>query len=484
MNWSTQGFSLVLSFILASLLGPENFGVLAMALVVVEFMYQLLEQGIGPTLVQRRDLQAKHTNSVFWIMFIGGIILWGCTATLSTWWAEVNGVPRLASVLFGLAAVIPLKGLTVVPQAMLQRAMAFRALAVRSIISVMAGGAVGVVMALSGFGVWALVGQQFVTALVSGAMTWILARWVPAIEFSVKAVLEITRFSLAVFLGNIGTLVSNRVDVLIIGLFFGPLAVGLYRLAHRLVSVVSELTMRPFHMVTLPHLSQSMETMEHRREIVAGCVRASSAICIPAMGALASIAAPLLTLLGPEWQPAIGALRVLCVFGIIKAITVFIGPGLIAAGRVMGFAGYSWLLAIGSAIALAVAGCWLKGSEVEVQAAGLAAARVVGIGLVSISLALYILPSLGGLSIMALLRLVVPGLLAGVFTFIAGLGVASVLNNLHMPNLVWLGLTSCITGIIYGLSVLLLYPELRLSLGRNLTSFCKSPYAWLSGMFS
>ncbi len=466
MSWSQQGISLVLSFVLAAILGPTEFGVLAMGLVLVEFLYQLLEQGIGPTLVQRADLQPRHLDSVFWALLAGGMVFWGITAAVSYWWADLNNVPRLASVLVALGAVIPIRSAAVVPQAVLQRALDFRLLAIRSCVSVVVGGAVALSMAIAGLGVWALVGQQLATAGAETVLLLLTCGWIPSRTFSLAALRELARFSFSVFVGNMGTFVGARIDVFLIGLFFGPLAVGLYRFASRLVSFASELTMRPFHAVTLPHLATHHDDLVRQRGVLVGAVRASSNLSIPSMGALAAMASPILAILGPEWLPARTAMQVLCLLGVMKAVTVFTGPGLLAAGRAVGFAVYSWFLALCSAGVLVVAGLWLRESGVEQQLVGLAWARVLGVGVASIIVAVFVLTAMSGISAGKVVRLVAPGFFGGATTFFVGQVAADALGNRLARPAAWLAVSGCAVSLICAGCIIIAWPELRGRIGR------------------
>jgi PST family polysaccharide transporter len=461
MNGSQQGASLLLSFVLAALLGPAEFGMLAMALVFVEFVYQLLEQGIGPTLVQRRDLQTRHLNTVFWAMAGAALVLAAGVVGLSNWWAQVNRVPKLAGVICGLAAVIPINSLAIVPQALLQRALNFRALAIRSIAAVCVGGVVAVLMAWWGFGVWALVGQQLVTSVVGTATVWLASRWYPRVEFSLMSLWELLRFSFAVFLGNLGTFVGSRIDALIIGLFFGPVAVGLYRFAHRLVSSAVELTMRPFHVVSLPHLARHQDDGMQRHDVLTKCLQASTALCMPAMAALAAMATPLITLLGSRWLPAVNVLRVLCLLGLVKSATIYVAPALLAAGRPYLFNLYCWLLAAGNVGALVVIGLLLRERNAATQTLGLAIAQVIGFSLVSLPAVLYVLRRWGRISPREVLTVAGRACGLSILLFVAGLAVCSTVASSFGASLCSTLLTIGLIALAGAGCVLLLSADIR-----------------------
>ena len=232
------------------------------------------------------------------------------------WWADANNMPRLEGVIHVLSILIIVEGLGIVQHALMERQLDFKKLALRSNLSVLLGGVAGVTLALTGAGVWALVAQQIVLETTLLVMMWVLNPWRPGLRFSVTHARELVGYAANVFAANLAGFVNRRADALLMGIFWGPVAVGLYRLADRVVDVVLEVTMRPVGLVSLPVLSRLQNDPEQLREAVARCLRTTLLISVPVLLVVLATSDELMAMLGTEWEQAGIALQFLCLVGI------------------------------------------------------------------------------------------------------------------------------------------------------------------------
>lgn len=157
-NWTEQAVNFLVFVLLARILGAEAFGLLAMAAVFVILSEFLVRETFSEYLISADTLGPAHLNSAFWLLMVFGGVL---TAVL--WWAagpvaRFYDQPQVPELLRALSMTVPIIAITAVPVAILRRDMSFRVLSIRAIAGVIAGGVVGVALALSGAGVWALVG--------------------------------------------------------------------------------------------------------------------------------------------------------------------------------------------------------------------------------------------------------------------------------------------------------------------------------------
>ena len=201
-----------------------------------------------------------------------------------------------------LSILIVVEGLGIVQHALMERQLDFKRLALRSNLSVLLGGAAGIPLALAGAGVWALVAQQLVLETTLLVMMWLLNPWRPGLRFSRPHARELIGFSVSVFAANLAGFVNRRADALLMGIFWGPVAVGLYRLADRLVDVVLEVTMRPVGLVSLPVLSRLQDDPEKLREAVAKCLRTTLLIAVPVLLVVLAASDEIVAVLGTEWE--------------------------------------------------------------------------------------------------------------------------------------------------------------------------------------
>ena len=159
------------------------------------------------------------------------------------------------------------------------------------------------------------------------------------------------------------------------GIFFGPTAVGLYRLADRFSDNLLELTMRPVGYVSLPFFSRLQDDRPALKEAVASCIRTTLILTVPAMAVMAACSDFLMALMGPEWAPAADVLKLLALVGIGKAIVFFTGPLLFAVARPHLRALMLWALAGLSAGTVILVGWLLTDDSSREQAIGMAASR-------------------------------------------------------------------------------------------------------------
>lgn len=421
----------VITFVLAALLGPEVYGIVAMALVYIAFIEMLLKQGMLPAIVQRPDLQSSHLDSAFWLMVASATFLTVAGLLLADWWAAVNQTPDLAPVVRALSALIPLQALIVVQDAVLRRRMDFRNLAIRTNLGAIAGGAAGLTLALAGMGVWALVAQQIARAVVDVAVLWAVSDWRPGLNVSVRSTKELMSFSAPLAVASIGNFVNNRADALLIGLYFGPTAVGLYRLASRFVNLAVDITVRALQAVSLPELSRIQADRTGLQTTTLKIIRSTALLSLPALGLLAGASESLVDLLGPEWSAAAAPLRVLCIVGAIRALTMVIGPLLSAIGRPRTLAVFTWIAAGLSAASFVAAGVLLAEVSIATQVLGVATIRMALYATVLLIMSALLLLRILDIGPMELLKPIAPSAMAG----LTGFAVAIALSSLPLETL-------------------------------------------------
>lgn len=377
MNWGQRSLSAVFTVILAALLGPHDFGVVAIALVYIGFLHVFLEQGVSTAVIQREDLEPDHLRAAFWMNLAACVVLAGITVGVSGWWADVNGAPELQGVLSVLSLVLVIEGLLIVQDAYLQRHGQYKNLAWIWNVSALVGGILGITLALAGAGVWALVAQFLALDASALLLIWIVSPWRPALRFSRRHARDLLGFSSHVLLANLGGFVNRRADALLVGVFFGPVVVGVYRLADRFVDLLLDLTMRPVGMVSLPFFSRLQHDRENLRNAVETCMRVTLLACVPALLVLAACSDFLLAVMGPEWSAGADALKLLALAGIGKAIISFTGPLLFAVGKPAFRAVMLWLFGAASAGTVVAVARLLDSASEERQIFGVALSRAL-----------------------------------------------------------------------------------------------------------
>ncbi len=324
----------VVFVVLARLLEPKAFGTIALASVFVVLLTMLVDSGFGEAVIQRRELTPSDLDTAFWVNNLIGVGL----ALMMTASAGLLGSlfrqPELAPVLRALSVAFVFAALSSVPQALLRRELAFRKIALRGFLATVAGGAVGVGMAFAGLGVWSLVGQLLANAAVATIMLWLVCPWRPGRAVSRSSFVELIRFGANVLGEKLALFASRRSDDFLIGLVLGPVALGLYTAAYRILLLLTETIIWTIEGVAFPLFSRLHGDAERSKRAFYTVSQLCFAVATPAFLALAVLAPELMRLaFGPRWAAAIPVMRLLALVGIPHAMTYFNKAVVNAAGR-------------------------------------------------------------------------------------------------------------------------------------------------------
>ena len=368
------GSSIVVMFLLAKLLGPGEFGLLAMATVFITIAQTIIQQGLVSAIVQRDGLTADHLDAAFCVLVVAGVVGAAATVGLSPVWALINREPGLTTVCVALSPLVLLQGLATVPEAVLRRTLQFRSVAIRTLIASLLSGIAGVGLALAGAGIWALVGQQLINATISVAILWLICPWRPSRRPRLAAIRELWAYSAHSANAGLGLVLGSRADIILMGIFFGPVATGIYRLASRLPDMLVEVAVRSLQQVALPSLSRLQRDSARFAAHLTRLQHIGAVAGLPVLGILCAAAEPLIGLLGPQWDGTVTPLRLLCLLGAVNVFGVLLGPALQAIGQPGTLAAILWTRGVLSVLTLATVGALLTGHAPVAQASAIAVA--------------------------------------------------------------------------------------------------------------
>lgn len=333
-SWGTQFGTLAIFFLLARLLTPEAFGLVTLASVFLALMQVFVNQGFADALIQREHLEAEHLDAAFWTCLLLGVSLMSLGVGSAGAIAAFFRLPQLAPVLRCFAVIVLIDSLSSVHQAQLQRQFAFKALAVRNLLGIFSGGLVGIFVALSGGGVWALAGQQLTQELVALIVLWQATDWRPRCQFSFKHWQELLDFGLNQLAFNLLVFCNDRMDDFLIGYFLGPVSLGYYSLAYRILIAMTSLLVNSSSQVALPTFARLQKDLSRCRAAFYQATKLTSALAFPVFTGVAVLAPELIVLLfGAKWLPAVPVLRVLMIVGALRSVTYFKGAIFLAMGK-------------------------------------------------------------------------------------------------------------------------------------------------------
>lgn len=333
-QWGGQAANLVAFLVLARLLAPTDFGLIAMAGVTIAVLQAAVEQSFSDAVVQRREVSPDLLDTAFWSTFglasAAGLALAFAAGRVAVLFAE----PALGPVVGVLAGTLPLAGLGATHLAILRRRLEFRPIAKRGLIASVVGGGVAVAVAVGGGGVWSLVAQSLITTATGTFLLWRATPWRPRLRFRMNRFRELGRFGGGLVAANLVNVANRYADDLIIGLVLGPVALGYYTVAYRLLWSGTRLLAGVISSVAFPALSRLQDHPERLRAAFYKGVRVAAVISFPMFVGLALIAPELVTVVfGEQWAPSAPVLRVLALIGLLHSVFYLNTSALMAAGR-------------------------------------------------------------------------------------------------------------------------------------------------------
>jgi PST family polysaccharide transporter len=340
IGWSSvqqianNGMAFVTYGLLARLLPPKDFGLLAFASVFTAFLQLFVEQGIADAVVQRVETRPGHFSAAFWFNLSVSTLLAGGLCLSAGLISSLVHTPGLTAILRGLAPLLVFSALGGIHASILKRRLEFKLLAVQNLVCTMAGGIAAVVCAFCGLGVWALVIQQLTYALLCAIMLWCSDPWRPRLDFSKQDLKDLAPFAIHITSSAFLDFFNRRSDDFLVGCFLGPVVLGYYSLAYKLLLTFTRLINSPFNNVAFSAFSRLQKDRAELQRFFDHLTRLTGAIAFPVFLGMAAIAPEFLTaLFGQRWLIAAPVLRILCIVGILHSVAFLHGALLRAVGR-------------------------------------------------------------------------------------------------------------------------------------------------------
>lgn len=307
VTMSAQGakffLSLVSTMILARLLTPRDFGLVAMVTTITGFMGVFKDAGLSIATVQQERITHAQVSNLFWINVAVSVLSSLIVVAFAPVIAWFYHNPRLISITLLLSATFILSGTTVQHQALLKRQMRFKALALIEVSSMAVGVLVGVVMALIGCGYWSLVGSSLSIQTSGLVLTWLASSWRPQLPVRRSGIGPLVSFGAQRTAGDLILSIARGCDNLLIGRFYGAAAVGLYSRASMLLIRPLEQFLGPINAVFMPALCRLQSQPARYRSTFLRLYEMIALTGFFFTGLFLALARPLtLVLLGPKWE--------------------------------------------------------------------------------------------------------------------------------------------------------------------------------------
>jgi len=321
MQYGNGALQLAGAVILARLLAPEDFGLVAIVIVLTSFAPMLIDFGLGEATAQRSRITPGQISSLFWFSTASGVTVAVVVAACSPLIATIFREPRLAPITLCAAITFALLGVSSQHLALLRRTMQFGAIARIQVSSTFVGVVVAIAMASCGYGYWALVLRPIATALCVALGSWFLCRWRPGLPAFDSEVKSMMRFGLHVVGFAVAYSLAKAVDRIGLGLLYRPDVVGYYQNATVLYEYSILLAIGQAQAVGSPSLSKLRSDPVALRQKYEAALSVLAFFLMP-IAAILSVTAQDVTvlLLGERWHVAGSLLSIIAVRGIFQVI--------------------------------------------------------------------------------------------------------------------------------------------------------------------
>lgn len=324
----------VVGVVLANVLSQEDFGLVGALLVFQAFAIIFADSGFGAALLQKKEPTDEDYSTVFWFNLV---------VSISIYWILWFSAPLIADIFQGDTRLIPLSkvmfltfvlnALAIVQTNRLMKRMDVKMIAVSNVVAQIAGGALGIFLALKGYGAWALVWQSVALAGVKTGILWATGGWVPTCWMRRESMRRIWRIGLSVFSSSMLNTLFLTIYSFVIGAFYSLKSLGVYSQADKWSKMGSASLSQVLTASFVPLLSKFQDNGDDFRRYVKKINRFTAFIVFPALIGLAAVGEPLFhTLFGNKWDAAVVLFQILSIRGVFIVLTSLYGNYMLSKG--------------------------------------------------------------------------------------------------------------------------------------------------------
>ena len=310
----------IISVILARLLEPSDFGLVAIALIVVNFFEIFRDLGIGPALIHRKKDKDAAADSAFFIFPAVAVIFYAVSYFIAPAAAVFFREEELETLIRVLSLTFVIWSFGSLPRTLLTKDLEFKKLVIPQLLPKISYGAVAVVMALQGFGVWSLVAGRLVLEVMSVITIWLALDWRPSLRFDRRIALELFSYGKYVIIAGIIVFMISVIDITFIGRLLGSTELGYYSIAFGIAGLFTLQLSILVSQVMFPVFSRIQDDMDKLGWAYLKTLKYLSLIAFPAALGIISVSWYFIKVVyGDKWLPAVAVLQVLCLYGLSRA---------------------------------------------------------------------------------------------------------------------------------------------------------------------
>ena len=309
-----QGVTFLVGIVLARLLSPDEYGLIGICLIFNTVLSGIVDSGFSNALIRKKDCTDDDYNTMFLTNLGFSIVLYGLLFVSSPLVAHFFGRQELTALVRATGLLLFFNALSITQVTILTKRIDFKTKTKASLISAILSGIVGIAMAYTGFGVWALVGQMLSKQLLYTLCLWVLNKWWPKLKFSASSFRYMWGFGWKLLVSGLLNNIWNQLYQVVVGKFYSPATLGQYTRGREYASIFSSNLSSIIQRVSYPVLSEIQDDKQRMVEGYRRVIKMTmfvTAICMIFLGAVAE---PLIyCLIGPQWHEAATYLPLICI---------------------------------------------------------------------------------------------------------------------------------------------------------------------------
>lgn len=309
-----QGVKLIVELVLARILLPEDYGLIALVTVLIQILNVFVDSGLGNALIQKKDADDLDFSTVFYFNLVWCAILYGLLFLTAPIFASFYGQVELVPVLRVLGLQVIISGIKNVQQAYVSRTMQFKRFFYATLAGTLGAAVIGIIMAYSGFGVWALVCQQLFNVMVDTTVLWITVKWRPKKLFSFDRLKVLFNYGWKLLVSSLLDTIYTEIRQLIIGKLYTSSDLAFYNRGKQFPNLIVTNVNTSIDSVLLPTMSKEQDNKERVKKMTRRSIQVSTYIMAPLMIGLACCASNIVTIvLTEKWLPCVFFLQIFCI---------------------------------------------------------------------------------------------------------------------------------------------------------------------------
>lgn len=315
-NMVQTGVTFVVSIVLARLLSPDDYGLIGIIAIFTMVCMTLINGGFTTALIRKKDATDDDYNTAFIVNLCVSLVLYAIIFICSPLIADFFNREELIDLTRVSSLGMVIGALALVQQTRLTKRIDFKSQTKITLVASVSSGLAGIVLALIGFGVWALVVQQLISHILRTVLLWLVNKWIPNFRFSSKSFHELFGFGWKMMVSHVLDTVWKELYQVVVGKFYSPATLGQYTRSKQFSKLLSQNLTQVIQRVTYPVLSNIQDDKERMVAAYRKIIKTTMFVAAISMFFLGAISEPLLyCLIGPKWHDAAVYLPLICITG-------------------------------------------------------------------------------------------------------------------------------------------------------------------------